>query len=646
MCSAIAAHFRAFFGVEGMRRAVEHTARQWLTLGVALGLLAGCDRLNKLSRGGQADQGAAPAPLAAATPTPNPTPQQEALAGQPAGAAADSLPATQVVSHAEGRAAPGEGAAATGGAPAAAAAVAGKVCPTGMALIQGRFCMDRWEASLQTAAGEAHSPYRSVGAERLEAVSAPGQVPQAYISMNEAKAACDRSGKRLCSTAEFLDACAGNSRRPLRTYPYGSAEEPNACNVDQAGSPTMLLHAGRRKRDSYWMNDPRINQLGGTVAPTGAFEQCVSADGVYDLVGNLLEWTQGDRPLLMGGYYLDSHENGDGCRYVTMRHGADYHDYSTGFRCCSAPIEGAGDEPVASTAEPDAQAPGAAPALAAERPATALVAPPAAAVELATAAKPDAVVDPPGAESGATDEPRASLDPAGFRSFEHPGAKLPPLGPRATYASADAACPSDMALVEGERCSVPIQSCKYWVDDPGMPNRSCGEFEPSVCKGAKTEMRYCIDRYEYTPPSYTHPIVNVSWGEAQMMCGKLGKRLCYEPEWEFACEGPEALPYPYGYKRDGAACNHDRADLFTQRGKLNDQRVPGDSLPECESPFGVFNIVGNVDEWTSRGGGGRRSVLRGGWWLKGRNRCRAATGSHGENYAGAQTGFRCCMAAR
>jgi len=42
----------------------------------------------------------------------------------------------------------------------------------------------------------------------------------------------------------------------------------------------------------------------------------------------------------------------------------------------------------------------------------------------------------------------------------------------------------------------------------------------------------------------------------------------------------------------------------------------------------------------------RRAILRGGWWLIGRNRCRAATDNHSELYAGVQTGFRCCRAPR
>ncbi|MBX3183801.1 MAG: SUMF1/EgtB/PvdO family nonheme iron enzyme [Polyangiaceae bacterium] len=505
-------------------------------------------------------------------------------------------------------------------------------CPDNMALIQGRFCIDRFEASLESPEGEPLSPYHALKGRPAVAVSRAGLVPQAHISMNQAKAACARAGKRLCTTAQWLEACAGSSKRPLRSYPYGNTEESGACNAHQPGHPIAVLHGGRRKTDSFWMNDPRINQLSATVAPTGAFEGCVSPEGVHDLVGNLLEWTEGSRPLLMGGYYLDAKENGLGCRYVTMLHGADYHDFTTGFRCCAAKLSEA-EARVAGSEAPSASGD----AQGAEPPSD-----PSAQLTASTA--PEA--PPPNAPQTPEPSPDAPRDPPGLRAFTNPAAPLPKVSVRAEYAPADAACPSDMALVEGQRCVSPTQTCKTWVDDPGTPPRSCGEFAPTVCGAARQPMRYCIDRYEFTPEGYTYPLVNVSWGEAELLCRRSGKRLCLEAEWEFACEGPEALPYPYGYKRDGAACNHDRTELFTAAGKLNDQRVPTGSLPRCVSPFGVFNLVGNVDEWTTRGGGGRRSILRGGWWLKGRNRCRAATSSHGENYAGAQTSFRCCKAAR
>ncbi len=82
------------------------------------------------------------------------------------------------------------------------------------------------------------------------------------------------------------------------------------------------------------MNDPRLNRVKGTVARTGSFPRCRTESGVRDMVGNLHEWTRDADGTFRGGYYLDTHINGDGCDYRTTAHAPSYHDYSTGFRCC------------------------------------------------------------------------------------------------------------------------------------------------------------------------------------------------------------------------------------------------------------------------------------------------------------------------
>ena len=69
------------------------------------------------------------------------------------------------------------------------------------------------------------------------------------------------------------------------------------------------------------------------LAPVGCFP--ANRSGLYDMVGNLHEWTADPRGTFQGGYYLDTRENGEGCAYRTTAHGFDYHDYSTGFRCCA-----------------------------------------------------------------------------------------------------------------------------------------------------------------------------------------------------------------------------------------------------------------------------------------------------------------------
>src|SRR5258706_447549 len=83
---------------------------------------------------------------------------------------------------------------------------------------------------------------------------------------------------------------------------------------------------------------------------------------------------------------------------------------------------------------------------------------------------------------------------------------------------------------------------------------------------------------------------------ANLVCQAAGKRVCLESEWNFACEGEEMRPYPYGFRRDPAACNADRTDILNDYGQLKDLRAPGNAYPRCVSPFGVRNLAGNLEE--------------------------------------------------
>jgi hypothetical protein len=208
-------------------------------------------------------------------------------------------------------------------------------CPEEMALVEGRFCVDKWEASLVelTADGERpFSPYTSPEGVVVRAVSEPGVVPQGYISRDQADLACQASEKRLCEEDEWATACRGD---PPRAFPYGDAREKGTCN-DAGISP---LHVYYPEAPSTYqggpMNDPRLNQTPNTVAKTGEYARCVSAVGAFDMVGNLHEWVMSARPTFRGGYFQDTRINGEGCAYHTTAHGSGYHDYSTGFRCCA-----------------------------------------------------------------------------------------------------------------------------------------------------------------------------------------------------------------------------------------------------------------------------------------------------------------------
>src|SRR6185295_10318587 len=164
---------------------------------------------------------------------------------------------------------------------------------------------------------------------KVRAVSRSGEIPQGYISKNEAEEACHNAHKRLCTQEEWQRACYGG-RKPS-TYPYGEHRKSGYCNDDGRAHPYAY-----GSHDA--MNDPRINQQPNSVARTGEFDKCKSAYDVFDMVGNLHEWTSETTPyaggmkgVFRGGYYQDTNQNGVGCNYKTVVHDVGYHDYSTGF---------------------------------------------------------------------------------------------------------------------------------------------------------------------------------------------------------------------------------------------------------------------------------------------------------------------------
>jgi hypothetical protein len=254
----------------------------------------------------------------------------------------------------------------------------------------------------------------------------------------------------------------------------------------------------------------------------------------------------------------------------------------------------------------------------------------------------------PGETSSAFDVLPASGFETAAESPEESSVELPVPRDEAPLVSAaeNERCAEGMILVEGEYCPNASQRCRRWMESPEVYSYArCAEFEPDpICNGPREHRRFCIDAREYTAPGETLPQVGVSFTTASQVCSEQGKRLCLESEWQFACEGEGMTPYPYGFTRDPAACNFEKTDLYLPSGDLRDLREASGAHPSCKSPFGAMDMVGNVDEWTVREdkGASHRSALRGGWWMPGRNRCRAATTAHDEVYKGPQTGFRCC----
>jgi len=161
-----------------------------------------------------------------------------------------------------------------------------------------------------------------------------------------------------------------------------------------------------------------------------------------------------------------------------------------------------------------------------------------------------------------------------------------------------------------------------------------------ICpKGMVTvaEGKFCIDVYEWPNEKGKMPATSVTYQEAVAQCSKAGKRLCSVKEMESACQaGKKRNDYPYGKYFVADNCN-------TYGNRHTDNRVaPSGEFVTCVNELGIYDMSGNVAEWTSTGEGDYKYVA-GGWWQADeiRSTCSSCTPLK-KNQKYFYAGFRCC----
>ncbi|MGP8199209.1 MAG: formylglycine-generating enzyme family protein [Limisphaerales bacterium] len=106
-----------------------------------------------------------------------------------------------------------------------------------------------------------------------------------------------------------------------------------------------------------------------------------------------------------------------------------------------------------------------------------------------------------------------------------------------------------------------------------------------------------------------HPVVYVDLDDARAYARWAGKRLPTEEEWQFAAQGNDGKKYPWGGPMEPGRCN----------GGETGDTTPVKAFPQGRSPYGCYDMCGNVWEWTESqrsDGHTRFCIIRGGAFFK------------------------------
>jgi formylglycine-generating enzyme required for sulfatase activity len=174
---------------------------------------------------------------------------------------------------------------------------------------------------------------------------------------------------------------------------------------------------------------------------------------------------------------------------------------------------------------------------------------------------------------------------------------------------AEAQSLEEMVRISAGRVNIgtddPVARDTYYPESPAwftdLPAFSIDKYEVS-----NRIYRLCVEFGDCTPPvrsaeynteqKLDHPVVSVTIVQAATYCNWVDRRLPTELEWERAARGPASADkvWPWGKDPADATRANMATESFTPTGTM-----PVTDLPNGRTLEGVFNLVGNVWEWTS-----------------------------------------------
>jgi formylglycine-generating enzyme required for sulfatase activity len=142
-----------------------------------------------------------------------------------------------------------------------------------------------------------------------------------------------------------------------------------------------------------------------------------------------------------------------------------------------------------------------------------------------------------------------------------------------------------------ERPSQTIYLDSYYIDLYEVTNAGYAAcVTAGICPPPEYQNSNLRDAYYADPAFIYYPVINVNWFNAETFCEWRGGYLPTETQWEKAGRGVDGRTYPWG---EGSSCS-----LANQVNCIGDTVQVG-SYVNSYSPYGLYDMSGNVWEWTA-----------------------------------------------
>ena len=127
---------------------------------------------------------------------------------------------------------------------------------------------------------------------------------------------------------------------------------------------------------------------------------------------------------------------------------------------------------------------------------------------------------------------------------------------------------------------------------------------------------FWIDEFEFPNRPHQKARAYTSVAEAKKGCNEVGKRLCTAAEWRRACLGPYNKRFSYGHEYEQKRC-HTSTTLPSGHSSMmrpEEMLIDSGQKQHCQSEEGVFDMIGNLEEWVLDDWQGATASLEGGAW--------------------------------